>query len=175
MLSTFEISPRTGQVTHLTHTETGSRITIECYESKLAFLIRYDRKTKINLGDWIKFNGTVRIDTSFNRRTGELNETNLIYWHEPNDGSRRFDWMFLELRTYDFKEIPPLNVMLAAKTLIEISEKLLESTPDILNKEILNKDFSEFKNSSETLLKYLNQFNRSNESVFSADPLSELT
>lgn len=109
MLKTFDVPPCEGRVCIVTGEPGRSAPTVECYHRNLAFRFEDTSSKMLQVGEWIRFNGRVRVDPGV-ERNGDLVEK-VGYYHDPFDGSERATWMFFQLRDPEYVRIWPPNVM----------------------------------------------------------------
>ena len=109
MLSTFDIPVLEGRVCYLTQTEENQYPTVECYYRNLACRFTIPKDFELQVGNWIRFSGKVRLDIKV-KKNGDLAEKP-VYYHEPYDGSNRKSWLFFELLDASYQLIGSTDVM----------------------------------------------------------------
>lgn len=104
MLKTYDVLNATGQIRFATLTETGSRLTVECYDRNTAFVLDIPEK-KYRSKQWVKIRGQVRADFGF-KKNGELRE-NIKYYHDPMNGTPIENWVCFTVRHAKINMAPP--------------------------------------------------------------------
>jgi len=123
---TFDVPFHEGRVCYATDSASGCNATVECYGGlSRAFLVRYDRRHPLRVGDWVRFRGTVRLNMRI-KKNGELEER-LQYYHDPHDGSDRSGWLFFELRDAEVSIVAPPDVLHALKDAMVQSRRHVDS------------------------------------------------
>ena len=109
-LSTFETKWLQGRIRTVTPAVGGwYTVTVECPYEMWAFTFKYEGRLRLWEGTWIRFRGKVRMDPGLRKtgpNKGEPYEQNLVYRHDPFDGSNRKNWIFFEILWPDLKTIP---------------------------------------------------------------------
>ncbi len=103
MLQTFFVPKIRGRVRFISDNLPG-HITIECYDRKIAFSMKYSGVPTFRVSDSVFVEGDIRL--KFNTR-GELKESNLVYFHDPLDGSHIKEWIHFELLRPEITRRPP--------------------------------------------------------------------
>jgi hypothetical protein len=88
-LKTFSVLYHEGRVCYLTNSESEWKATVECYGVKKAFRFSYNGKHPIQIGEWVRFRGSTKIDSE--SKKGDE------YYHNPHDDSPRKVWEFFEM------------------------------------------------------------------------------
>lgn len=168
-LQTFEVTPVTGQVRYLTVGSTGFKMTVECPERRFALLVPGYGRPKAKVGSWVEVRGTVRMDPTLNKTTGEPNEKNLVYRHDPFDGTPRSQWLFFEMRDAEFVEVPPPAVTDALDYMARASRGLRVGAPDWVDPAAMKECLSKLGESYETVRRYYGQLVQELEPIRTVD------
>lgn len=112
-LVNFDVPFHEGRVCYATDSASGCKATVECYGLNRAFLVVYDRRHPLRVGDWVRFRGRVRLNMRI-KKNGEIEER-LQYYHDPHDGSPRQHWVFFELHDPEVSIVAPPDVLSALK------------------------------------------------------------
>lgn len=93
-------------------------MTVECHDLRQAFTFDIPPSRKPAVGDYVRISGLVRIDPGLRKKSGMPSEGNLLYNHDPWDGSPIRNWVFFELRDPVWEDAVPPDVESALRVVL---------------------------------------------------------
>lgn len=147
-LQTTKIPYQIGRVCYATNSSSGINVTVECPDVKKAF--RFLVKKKIYVGDWIKFRGFARV-----KIVNKTTEERIEYYHNPNDGSIKSEWTYLEIDVDDFITVAPPEVLLDLKDGMDHIRRHIDSWAANSSSEDINKTLNVLSKTFNSLHKLL--------------------
>lgn len=102
----------------------GKSPTVECYVRNIAFKLSSPEISNLRIGDWVRFRGTVYVNTAMHK--GQMKGVR-SYLHEPADGSCKEHWLFFFLEDVQHKRIGPLDVIMELTGCMNMCRRFIES------------------------------------------------
>lgn len=161
MLKTVVVPSTLGCVRYLD--AFGESPTIECYASKTAFKVSTLKKnnTQLSVGDWIKFSGKTRVGKTRNKKTGMVDGVR-SYYHNPNDGSNREEWVCLELVEVVYDVVVNFNLVNKLSASMELLRECINGfSNNDQNKDIILSTIDSLNGSVGVLTRVFNNLVRS--------------
>jgi hypothetical protein len=149
-LQTIKVPYQIGRICYVTNSSLGINATVECPNVKKAFRFLVKRK-RFNVGDWVEFRGFARVN-----KINKTTEEKIKYYHDPNDGSKRDEWIFIEMENVsDVNLVAPPEVLRDLKDSMDHIRRHIDSWTANSSSEDINETLNILSKTFNSLHKYL--------------------